>query len=239
MLEKKLFTLIPKVDDLLGKENIINLLNTMPRNMVLDSIREETELIREKIKNKIQEDEIIGDIQRIETNIIKNAELKSSYKLKRVVNATGVVVHTNLGRSVINEKIMENINEVVTHYSNLEYDLTKGIRGSRYSHLEEIITKCTGAEAAMIVNNNAAAVLLVLNTIAKDREVIVSRGELIEIGGSFRVPDVMTQSGACLVEVGTTNKTHLFDYENAVNESTAALLKVHTSNYRILGLHLL
>lgn len=235
MLEKNLFTLIPKVDDLLGKENIINLLNTMPRNMVLDSIREETELIREKIKNKIQEDEIIGDIQRIETNIIKNAELKSSYKLKRVVNATGVVVHTNLGRSVINEKIMENINEVVTHYSNLEYDLTKGIRGSRYSHLEEIITKCTGAEAAMIVNNNAAAVLLVLNTIAKDREVIVSRGELIEIGGSFRVPDVMTQSGACLVEVGTTNKTHLFDYENAVNESTAALLKVHTSNYRILG----
>lgn len=235
MVERNLFKLIPKVDDILGRDNIKKILETIPRNVVLDSIREETELIREKIKNNKQEEEILEVINNLELSIISNAEYKNSYKLRRVINATGVVVHTNLGRSVINEKIMENINDVVTHYSNLEFDLLKGVRGSRYSHVEEIIAKCTGAEAAMVVNNNAAAVLLVLNTMAKGRDVIVSRGELIEIGGSFRIPDVMIQSSAHLVEVGTTNKTHLFDYEKAISEDTAALLKVHTSNYRILG----
>lgn len=235
MVERNLFKLIPKVDDILGRDNIKKILETIPRNVVLDSIREETKLIREKIKNNKQEEEILEVINNLELSIISNAEYKNSYKLRRVINATGVVVHTNLGRSVINEKIMENINDVVTHYSNLEFDLLKGVRGSRYSHVEEIIAKCTGAEAAMVVNNNAAAVLLVLNTMAKGRDVIVSRGELIEIGGSFRIPDVMIQSSAHLVEVGTTNKTHLFDYEKAISEDTAALLKVHTSNYRILG----
>ena len=235
MVERNLFKLIPKVDDILGRDNIKKILETIPRNVVLDSIREETELIREKIKNNKQEEEILEVINNLELSIISNAEYKNSYKLRRVINATGVVVHTNLGRSVINEKIMENINDVVTHYSNLEFDLLKGVRGSRYSHVEEIIAKCTGAEAAMVVNNNAAAVLLVLNTMAKGRDVIVSRGELIAIGGSFRIPDVMIQSSAHLVEVGTTNKTHLFDYEKAISEDTAALLKVHTSNYRILG----
>ena len=130
---------------------------------------------------------------------------------------------------------MDNVAEIATNYSNLEYDLGEGSRGSRYSHLEDIVVEITGGEAAMVVNNNAAAVLLVLSTLAKDRDVIVSRGELIEIGGSFRIPDVMEQSGANLVSVGTTNKTHLWDYENAINEQTAALLKVHTSNYSILG----
>jgi L-seryl-tRNA(Ser) seleniumtransferase len=146
-----------------------------------------------------------------------------------------VVIHTNLGRSLINKEIMDNISEIATNYSNLEYDLKTGKRGSRYSHLEEIICEITGAESAMVVNNNAAAVILVLSTIAHDKEVIVSRGELIEIGGAFRIPDVMEQSGAKLVEVGTTNKTHLWDFENAISEETGALLKVHTSNYRIMG----
>jgi len=124
---------------------------------------------------------------------------------------------------------------VASNYSNLEYDIDKGMRGSRYSHIEEIIERITGAESALVVNNNAAAVMLVLSTLAKEKEVVVSRGELVEIGGSFRVPDVMEQSGAMLVDVGTTNKTHPRDYENAIGEDTAALLKVHTSNYRILG----
>ncbi len=167
--------------------------------------------------------------------IVKRANNKNSYRLKRVINGTGVVIHTNIGRSLIHKDIMDNVVEIATNYSNLEYDLEEGVRGSRYSHLEDIVVEITGGEAAMVVNNNAAAVLLVLSTLAKDRDVIVSRGELIEIGGSFRIPDVMEQSGATLVSVGTTNKTHIWDYENAINEETAALLKVHTSNYRILG----
>ncbi|MDU5080599.1 L-seryl-tRNA(Sec) selenium transferase [Tissierella sp. P1] len=236
MAEKNLFTLIPKVDEILDKNSIKELLNYIPRKTVLDSIRTEIEEIRGKIKGKIlSEEEIINEIENIDFKIKKRADEKNTYRLKRVVNATGVVIHTNLGRSLINEKIMDNVKEIAINYSNLEYDLETGSRGSRYSHLEEIIAEITGGEAAMVVNNNAAAVILVLSTMAKDKEVIVSRGELVEIGGSFRIPDVMEQSGASLVSVGTTNKTHLWDFENAINENTGALLKVHTSNYRILG----
>ncbi|MSU02886.1 L-seryl-tRNA(Sec) selenium transferase [Tissierella pigra] len=236
MEEKNLFTLIPKVDEILDKDFIKELLKYIPRKIVLDSIRIEIEEIRTKIKGKeISEEEIVKNIEDIHIKIKKRAEEKNSFKLKRVVNGTGVVIHTNLGRSLINEKIMENIKEVAINYSNLEFDLVNGGRGSRYSHLEEIICEITGGEAAMVVNNNAAAVILVLSSMAKNKEVIVSRGELVEIGGSFRIPDVMEQSGANLVAVGTTNKTHLWDFENAINEETGALLKVHTSNYRILG----
>jgi len=233
---KKLFTLIPKVDELLEDDNISKLLDIMPRKLVVDSIREETDLIREDIKNNIlNEDTIHQRIKSLPKLIVKRANNKNSYRLKRVINGTGVVIHTNIGRSLIHKDIMDNVVEIATNYSNLEYDLEEGVRGSRYSHLEDIVVEITGGEAAMVVNNNAAAVLLVLSTLAKDRDVIVSRGELIEIGGSFRIPDVMEQSGATLVSVGTTNKTHIWDYENAINEETAALLKVHTSNYRILG----
>src|SRR5690554_3556064 len=236
MNKRNLFTLIPKVDELLDKESINNLLKYIPRKLVLDSIRIEIEKLRETIKKgNITEEEVLAYISNLDRLIEKTAKDKNAYKLRKVVNATGVVIHTNLGRSLINEKIMDNIKEIAVNYSNLEYDLDSGNRGSRYSHLEEIIKKITGGEDAMVVNNNAAAVMLVLSTVAKDKEVIVSRGELIEIGGSFRIPDVMEQSGAKLVAVGTTNKTHLSDYENAINEETAALLKVHTSNYRILG----
>ncbi len=155
--------------------------------------------------------------------------------LKRVINATGVVIHTNLGRSVLAEEAVANLIAIATGYSNLEFDLAKGERGSRYSSVEEILCEISGAEAAMVVNNNAAAVLLCLETIAKNRKVIVSRGELVEIGGSFRIPDVMVKSGAVLKEVGTTNRTHLKDYIAAIENDTALLLKVHTSNYSVVG----
>jgi len=155
--------------------------------------------------------------------------------LKHLVNATGVVVHTNLGRSLLSDAALENVALIAGRYSNLEYDLEAGKRGSRYSNVEKILCEISGAEAAMVVNNNAAAVLLCLETMAQNREVIVSRGELVEIGGSFRVPDVMAKSGGILREVGTTNRTHLKDYEQAIGEHTALLLKVHRSNYGIVG----
>ncbi len=156
-------------------------------------------------------------------------------KLRRVLNATGVVVHTNLGRSLLADEAAEAVDQAMRHYSNLEFDLSTGKRGSRYSLVEEMLCRLTGAEAALVVNNNAAAVFLVLETLARGREVVVSRGQLVEIGGSFRIPDVMARSGAVLREVGTTNRTHLADYERAVTDETAAFLRVHTSNFRILG----
>jgi len=152
-----------------------------------------------------------------------------------VINATGIVIHTNLGRSVLSSKAIENMLLIASNYSNLEYDIEEGRRGKRYTHLKRILTEITGAEDAIAVNNNAGAVLLCLSTLAKGKEVIVSRGELVEIGGSFRVPEVMSQSGAILVEVGTTNKSRLRDYENAITEHTAMILKVHRSNYKISG----
>ena len=155
--------------------------------------------------------------------------------LTRVVNATGVVIHTNLGRSPLPDDALRHIENIAKGFSNLEYDTKAGERGSRYSHIEDILCELTGAEAAIVVNNNAGGVLLALNTTSSGKEVIVSRGELIEIGGSFRMPDVMSASGATLVEVGTTNKTHLHDYERAIGERTSLIFKVHTSNYKIVG----
>jgi L-seryl-tRNA(Ser) seleniumtransferase len=154
---------------------------------------------------------------------------------RRVINATGVIIHTNLGRSPLAPEAVDAVREAATAYSNLEFDLNSGSRGSRHSHVEGLIRRLTGAEAALVVNNNAAAVLLILDTLCKGREVIVSRGELVEIGGSFRIPEVMEKSGCLLREVGATNRTHLKDYLAAVNENTAALMKVHTSNFRIIG----
>lgn len=236
MQKKNLFRLIPKVDEILEYDKIKELLEHMPRKLVVDSIREEIDSLRKDImENKVDEEEVNRRNEMLVELVLERANKKASYKLKRVVNATGVILHTNLGRALINKEVMENVVDIASNYSNLEFDIEKGERGSRYSHLKEILVEITGAEDAMVVNNNAAAVLLVLSTMAKGREVIVSRGELIEIGGSFRIPDVMEQSGATLKAVGTTNKTHLYDYENAINENTAALMKVHTSNYRVLG----
>jgi L-seryl-tRNA(Ser) seleniumtransferase len=158
-----------------------------------------------------------------------------TYRLQRVINATGVIVHTNLGRSLLAPAAVANLQAVAASYSNLEYDLDQGSRGSRYAHVETALQHLTGAEAALVVNNNAAAVFLTLQALAAGKEVVVSRGQLIEIGGSFRIPDIMRSSGAVLREVGTTNKTHLRDYAQVICEQTALLLRVHTSNYRIVG----
>ena len=158
-----------------------------------------------------------------------------SYTLKRVINATGTILHTNLGRARLSDRAAEHVLETAQNYSNLEYKLIEGERGSRHSHVESLLKEITGAEAAMVVNNNAAAVYIVLRALACEKEVIVSRGQLVEIGGSFRISSIMEESGASLKEVGTTNKTHLYDYENAISPQTAMLLKVHTSNFKTIG----
>lgn len=155
--------------------------------------------------------------------------------LRRVINATGVIIHTNLGRAPLSEEAIEAMAAVSRGYSNLEFDLEAGQRGSRYTHLESVLTRLTGAEAAIAVNNNASALLLTLSALAHDQEVVISRGQAVEIGGEFRIPDVMAQSGARLVEVGTTNRTYLRDYEAAITEQTAAMMRVHASNFRIVG----
>ena len=201
----------------------------------MESIHEELDNIRNNISNGYDKNIISNKIENLIDNIKDNLMNKKTFSLRNVVNASGVVIHTNLGRSVLNSEIFENIKKVSIGYSNLEYNLEKGERGSRYSHLSEIIKKITGAEDCMVVNNNAAAVMLILSTIAKGKNVITSRSELVEIGGSFRIPDVCRESGAELKEIGTTNKTHLRDYENAIDENTAALFKVHQSNFKILG----
>lgn len=230
-----LYKMIPKVDQILDNELIKILLEENSKNLVMESIHEELDSIRSKISNGCDEKIISNKIENLIENIRENLMNKKIFSLRNVVNASGVVIHTNLGRSVLNDEIFENIKKVSIGYSNLEYDLKKGERGSRYSHLNEIIRKITGAEDCMVVNNNAAAVMLILSTMAKGKNVITSRSELVEIGGSFRIPDVCRESGAVLKEIGTTNKTHLSDYENAIDENTAALFKVHQSNFKILG----
>lgn len=229
------FRNIPKVDIILENEKIKELISSNDRELLIDIIREKTEELRNFIVVSNSEEEITEKTKSLIEDIVIKFKKTSELNMKRVINGTGTILHTNLGRAVISEKIAEEVKNIVTGYSNLEYNLEYGQRGERYSHFEDIVCRITGAEAAMAVNNNAAAVMLVLSSMAKGKEVVVSRGELVEIGGSFRVPDVMEQSGCILREIGTTNKTHLLDYENAINEETAALLKVHTSNYRIIG----
>lgn len=236
MDKKKLFAMLPSVDEILGDDSLKSILNEYPRSLVLDSVRQ---AIDEKRKLIIKLDENSEGIEIDNSDIIidsiKKIKVNYSLSLKNVINGTGVVLHTNLGRSLLSESIKEEVWEIASKYSNLEYDIELGQRGSRYVHLVDIIKKLTKAEDVLIVNNNAAAVLLVLNTLAKNKDVIVSRGELVEVGGSFRIPSIMSLSGAKLVEVGATNKTHILDYEEAINEDTNILMKVHTSNYKILG----
>jgi L-seryl-tRNA(Ser) seleniumtransferase len=235
--KQQVLSTIPSVDELVKLDEIQELSHRYPRSVVVDSIREYLSAYRSLILSLKEDDLVQGTATQkaLLNGIIANVHKTMSNKLVNVINATGVVLHTNLGRAVLSEKTKESIWSIACSYSNLEFELETGERGSRYSHVEDIICKLTGAEAAIVVNNNAAAVMLVLSTMAKDKEVVVSRGQLVEIGGSFRIPDVMAQSGAILEEVGTTNKTHIWDYEKAFNEKTAALMKVHTSNYRILG----
>lgn len=198
-----------------------------------------TKISKEKIAN-LREDILQEKVSFIDENLLANEVLKeyekiTSSSLKSLINATGVIVHTNLGRSLLDKQTLQKAIQIATSYNNLEYDLQKGQRGERYEHITKSLKELLGCEDALVVNNNASAVFLILNTFCKNKEVVVSRGELVEIGGSFRVPEVMSQSGATLKEIGTTNKTHLRDYENAIYENTSMLMKVHKSNYEIVG----
>lgn len=233
MKEKQdLLRSIPSVDHLLKDEQVAELLGRYPRRFVLKAIRSVIDSYREGIgAGRID----VLDTGKLPGEIRVVTELYASLHLRPLINATGIVIHTNLGRAPLPKDVLEHVKDVAQGYSNLEYDLEQGARGKRYSHIQGIIREITGAEDCLVVNNNAAAVLLCLSALAKDREVIVSRGELVEIGGAFRVPDVMQQGGAILREVGTTNKTHLRDYESAVTSNTAMILKVHKSNYRMSG----
>lgn len=230
-----MYSKIPKMDEILGRDKIKELSESVDIEAIKDIANEILNGFRNDIRNGITEDELDKKIERLEDDIIASFSSLREDRLRPLVNATGTVIHTNLGRSLISKEMVTSIENILLGYSNLEFDLERGVRGLRYSHIESLITKVTGAEAAMVVNNNASAVLLVLSEFAKGKEAIISRGELIEIGGSFRIPDVMEASGCELREVGTTNKTHLFDYERAINENTGVILKVHTSNYRVVG----
>ena len=225
---------LPKIDELLLDEQLVFFMESTPRAVVVDTAREIIDDLRKDILSG-EKDEI-PDRDEIVSEICERITGKKKHNLRTLINATGVVLHTNLGRANLCRAAVESVLSVADSYSNLEYDVKKGARGSRHDHVEKIITRITGAEAAMVVNNNAAATMLCLSAMAAGKEVITSRGELVEIGGSFRIPDIMEQSGAHLKEVGTTNKTKPSDYRNAFDpEKTGAFMKVHTSNYRIVG----
>ena len=227
---------LPGVDRVLEFGSEDGQFDQIPKSVLIPAIRAAIDALRAQIlESDVPSDSNGFSHSALVAEVKKQAERTMALKLKRTVNATGVVVHTNLGRSLLSPMVMENLTAISSRYSNLEFDLNAGRRGSRYSAVEGILCELSGAQAAMIVNNNAAATLLCLDTLATGREVIVSRGELVEIGGAYRIPDVMAKSGAILKEVGTTNRTHPRDYENAIGERTGLLLKVHTSNYSIVG----
>ena len=227
---------LPQVDDLLRHPELAPAIGPLPRLLAAAVVRRVLAAARQTINAeppealapRLDETALLQDLREALLAAAKP-------RLRRVVNATGVVIHTNLGRSPLGEAALAQIQEVAAHYSTLEYDLARGTRGSRHDHLEGVVQELTGAGGVLVVNNNAAAVLLALNTLAAGKEVVISRGQLVEIGGSFRLPEIMAASGAILREVGTTNKTYLKDFETAITSETAVLLKVHPSNFRIMG----
>jgi L-seryl-tRNA(Ser) seleniumtransferase len=229
-----LLTKIPKVDKILEWPGIKAICFAYPRPVIMNTIRSVLASLRSEIIRGETTPESLAETA-ITERVLAELKTAGAASLKRVINGTGVVLHTNLGRALLSESLRDKLIETAFCYSNLEFDLEKGERGSRFSHVEPLLCRLTGAEAALVVNNNAAAVLLALSALAKGKEVVVSRGELVEIGGSFRVPDIMRQSGAILKEVGTTNRTHPGDYREAVNADTGMLLKVHTSNFAVVG----
>jgi L-seryl-tRNA(Ser) seleniumtransferase len=215
---------LPSVDRLLADDRLAG----QPHELAVAAAR----VVLERARNEIEAGREPGPL--VESVLAELAAARRP-RLRRVLNATGVLVHTNLGRAPLAESALARVAEVGAGYSNLEYDLERGRRGSRQDHLASLLSRLTGAEAALVVNNNAAAVLLVLAALAEGREVVVSRGELIEIGDGFRIPEVLARSGARLVEVGTTNRTRTEDYEQAIGDETALLLRVHQSNFRVVG----
>lgn len=234
----------PSIERLLESEASQRLSYGMGRNLIRDLLREITDGLRNDIilgqwtlpiSDERGLDESSYLTQEIERRLNYRALIVAQPSLRRVVNATGVIIHTNLGRAPLARAAVEAVSQITSHYSNLEYDISRGERGKRESHCQDLISRLTGSESSIVTNNNAAAVLLVLNTLAEGGEVIVSRGELVEIGGSFRIPEVMEKSGTRLREVGTTNRTRISDYKNAINENTRLILRVHPSNYRVVG----
>lgn len=231
----KLYRFLPSMDSILDGISADAEINALPRPLIKDHADAFLDICREEIRSGAITDPEQLELSTLLPRMTAYVRSKSRPHFRRVLNATGVVVHTNLGRSLLAKPAIEAVAEACGHYSNCEFDLSTGQRGSRYSHVEKILCDITGAEAALVVNNNAAAVFIMLETLAKGKEVIVSRGQLVEIGGSFRIPDVMTKSGATLHEVGATNRAHVHDYENAINDNTGALMRVHTSNFRVVG----
>jgi L-seryl-tRNA(Ser) seleniumtransferase len=222
---------LPGVDIIIQQTEIAELSSRYGHELVTQITRR----IIEDIRKNVQDGKTLPSIQQICAEVSGLIKKLTSRSLKKVINATGIIIHTNLGRAPLGEKVMAELKDITIGYSNLEFDLKTASRGERNRHIVFLLKLVTGAEDAVVVNNNAAGIILCLNVLAKDKEVIISRGELIEIGGSFRIPEIMSASGAKMVEVGTTNKTHLSDYTNAVNENTALILKVHKSNYAIKG----
>lgn len=235
-MTKKLLPQIPQVEKVLKREEMIPLLERFGRLVVTLTVREILSNIREGVmKGKIVEKSLKKNLNKISAVVEEKLSILLDGSTSTVINGTGVVIHTNLGRACLEATLMDRLKRSAAPFTNLEYDLDKGKRGKRGKGLEKLLGFLFPEYSSHVVNNNAGAVLLLLNTMAFRKEVIVSRGELVEIGGSFRIPEIMAKSGARLREVGTTNKTHLFDYENAINERTGLILKVHQSNFRIVG----
>ncbi len=232
-MNQQLLRKLPKVDELLHTPELEALRSQYPEQTVTDAVRQVIAQLRQDILS--EKIETLPDQAALVENITGQIRRDVRPSMRTVINGTGIVLHTNLGRACLSEKAAAAASDAARRYSTLEYNVSTGGRGLRYTHVEELICRLTGAESALVVNNNAAAVLLVLSSMTTGGQVPVSRGELVEIGGSFRVPDIMEACGAQLKEVGTTNKTHLFDYERAICAETKALMKVHTSNYRIVG----
>jgi L-seryl-tRNA(Ser) seleniumtransferase len=222
---------LPSVDRLLQRFDLIQQAENHGHESVLEAVRHTLDELRQEI---LAGQAYPGDEETL-ARIVVTLEARVQPTLRPVINATGVILHTNLGRAPLSEETLDTMRRVGQSYSNLEFDLEEGERGSRYVHAEALLCRLTGAEAALLANNNAGAVLLMLSALAKGKEVIISRSQLVEIGGGFRIPDVMTQSGARLVEVGTTNRTYIEDYAAAITDQTVALLRVHSSNFRIVG----
>src|SRR2546426_478597 len=236
-MPNQLLRSLPSIERLLERPLASQLSVDLSRDRVRDLLRQITDELREEVVSGKWPPASGSErlIQEVELRLELRAAASAQPSLRRVINATGVIIHTNLGRAPLARQAIEAISEAAAYYSNLEYDLLVGERGQRETHCRALLARLAGSEAAVVANNNAAAVLLLLNTLAEGGEVIVSRGELIEIGGSFRIPDIMAKSGATLREVGTTNRTRIDDYRAGISSRTALLAKVHTSNYRIVG----
>jgi len=231
VVKSKKLRQIPSIEEILQSEKLQDYISALSRPLVTQISRKIVEEVRKEITKK----GVSFSREQIFTKVLEELESLSSSTLRPVINGTGVIIHTNLGRAPISGEILKHITEVSTNYSSLEYNLKKGRRGERTGFLEKLLCELSGSEAALVVNNNAAAVLLILSGLAKGKEVIISRGELVQIGGGFKIPEILAESGAIMKEIGTTNRTSLSDYQRAINKNTKILLKVHKSNFWMSG----